>query len=232
MTDVTPRWPLGSWKRIAHGLACIAGFELWQVFAFGILFGVLQCSPADLWKGDPVFIATSVVSGTLAMACVVWLGIVRMGRVSWRDLDWHTEQLWLSLGLGVLGTALLSTTLLGLLAASGRLTQIDVVAEIGAYTASQRLLFFAIGVSAAAIEESIFRGYLQPALIAKTGLIGGILTVAVIFALYHVFMGPSWFILLGKVLIGIVLGALRGRSNSLVAPLLAHFAFWQIFGSL
>ena len=72
----------------------------------------------------------------------------------------------------------------------------------------------------------------QPALIAKTGLVGGIVIGAVVFALYHVFMGPSLVNLFGKVLFGIVLGALHGRGNSLIAPLLAHFAFWQIFGSL
>jgi membrane protease YdiL (CAAX protease family) len=210
----------------------VAVFELWQVAAFGFVFGVLRFSPAALWQGDPIFIASTAVSGTLVMVGVVWLGIVRLGRISWEELGWHTEGFGPSVGLGVVGAALLSATLLGLLAASGKLAPRDVVTTIASYTTGQRLLFLVIGASAAAVEESLFRGYLQPSLMAKVGLIGGIFTGALVFSLYHLFMMPSLFNLFGKFLFGIVLGALRGRRNSLVAPLLAHFAFWQIFGSL
>jgi hypothetical protein len=44
--------------------------------------------------------------------------------------------------------------------------------------------------------------------------------------------GPNLSQLFGKFLGGVILGALRGRINSLVAPLLARFAVWQIFGSI
>jgi membrane protease YdiL (CAAX protease family) len=214
-------------------LACVVGFDLWQLLAFALLFGVLPLPPADLWKGHAVVIATTVLSGGLAMVCVVWLGIVRLGRVSWRDLGWHTERLGLSLGLGVLGTALLSAYVLGKLAAAGGLSQMNVLATITSYTPAQRLLFLVLGLSAAAVEESLFRGYLQPALAAKIGLAGGIVLGAVVFAAYHVFFfGPDVRALLGKVPSGIILGALRARRGSLVAPLLAHFSLWQIFGSL
>jgi membrane protease YdiL (CAAX protease family) len=232
MAESAPRWPFGGWKRAIHAIACVAAFDLWQILAFGFVFGVLGCSPAGMWAGGPAVIATTVVSGSLAMACVVWLGIVRLGRVSWSDLGWHTERLGTSLALGAAGTALLAATLLGLLAASVRLAPADLLSTLTGYTPAQRLLFLAIGASAAAIEESLFRGYLQPALIAKTGLVGGIAIGAAIFSLYHLFMGPSPLNLFGKLLVGLILGGLRARRNSLVAPALAHFAFWQIFGSL
>lgn len=226
------RWDLGGWKRITHAMVCVVGFELWQFIAFGFAFGVLRLSPADMWKGDPIIITTTAVSGTLLMVCLVWLGIVRLGRISWRDLGWHTERLGLALGLGAAGTVLLSANVLGVLAVSGQLAQLDVLAVITGYTVEQRVLFLVIGAAAAATEESVFRGYLQPALIAKGGLVAGILVGAVIFALYHAFMGPSLTGLVAKILGGVILGALRGRDGSLVAPALAHFAMWQIFGSI
>jgi len=232
MKESTPRWPLGSGKRIAHALACVVGFELWQLLAFAFVFGVLRIAPADMWAGDPAVIINTIISGSLAMVCAVWLCIVRLGRVSFRDLGWHAERLGLSLGWGILGALLLCATVIGVLAASGALSQTDVIGFIGGYTVRQRLLFLAVGASAAAVEESLFRGYLQPALAAKIGLVGGILVGAAVFSLYHLFMGPSLVNLCGKFAIGVILGSLRGRDRSLVAPILAHFAMWQIFGSL
>lgn len=232
MTALAQRWPLGSGKRIAHGIGCVVGFEVWQVAMFALAFGVLRIAPNNLWKGDPTIIGLTCASGLLGFTSLAYLGIVRFGRVPWRDLGWHTERLGPAVALASLGLVLLSANVIGVLAVTGALGEVDVIRTITGYTASQRLLFLVIGASAAAIEETLFRGYLQPALVAKTNLVAGILIGAAVFALYHLFMGPSAIGLVAKFVSGVILGALRGRDRSLAAPMLAHFAMWQIFGSI
>lgn len=53
---------------------------------------------------------------------------------------------------------------------------------------------------------------------------------ATVFALYHLPVTPSAIGLSGKLLFGLILGALRQRTGSLVAPAVAHAGFWQIAG--
>jgi membrane protease YdiL (CAAX protease family) len=57
----------------------------------------------------------------------------------------------------------------------------------------------------------------------------GILLTAVVFAFYHLKVSPQ--ALLGKLVIGIVLGALRGRDRPLTAPAIAHVLLWAVLGT-
>ncbi len=94
---------------------------------------------------------------------------------------------------------------------------------------------FVIAVYSSVGEEALFRGWLQPYLIAKlgawTGAPGtlgvialGVLLASAIFGLVHF---PSqrelrpWTVF--AVLIGVAFGALAAWSGSLAAPVLAHF---------
>jgi membrane protease YdiL (CAAX protease family) len=219
-------------QRIGLALGSVAALEALHLLMAVFLFAVLGRSPADMWTGDPAVLASTLVFGVVAMGGLVWLGIVRRGRCPWRDLGWHGDRIGESLALGLVGFGMLVAIVLGMLAVAGHWSDVDLHGALAGYTAAQRAQFLVIGLCAATIEESIFRGYLQPALIAKVGLVGGILIGAVVFGLYHVFMGPSPFNLIGKVCFGLVLGALRGRDRSLVGPMFAHFLFWQVMGSL
>lgn len=232
VANVSSRWPLGRGARIVHALCCVVAFEIFQVLSMAVAFVALGLAPADLWSGHPGVIASTVISGTVVMVGLVWLGVVRLGRVSWDQLGWHARGWGQSVGLGLVGLVLLVGILVGLLAGSGALAQIDLLTTVTGYTAAQRLLFLVLGIAAATTEESLFRGYLQPALVAKVGLVGGVVIGAAVFSLYHIFMGPSPYNLFGKFLFGLVLGALRGRDRSLIAPWIAHFLFWQVMGSV
>jgi membrane protease YdiL (CAAX protease family) len=97
------------------------------------------------------------------------------------------------------------------------------------YSLSQRILFVILGLAIALWEESVFRGYLQPALIARAGAVGGVALTALIFAIWH----PPSFHLLGmsaRLVQGCVLGALRGRDRPLAAAVVAHWLYWSVFG--
>ena len=76
----------------------------------------------------------------------------------------------------------------------------------------------------------MFRGYLQPSLCARLGTTGGLVATALIFSLYHL---PRAFpMLLGRLFLGLVFGALRGRERPLWAPAIAHALVWVIIGAV
>ena len=75
-------------------------------------------------------------------------------------------------------------------------------------------------------EEMLFRGWLQPALITRIGVTGGVLGGALIFAAFHIITGiPSWMSLVNLFLGGLWFGLLALRSGGILAPLAAHFAY-------
>lgn len=88
------------------------------------------------------------------------------------------------------------------------------------------LLALALTVLQVGAEEVLFRGWLQPALIARIGVIGGIAAGAVVFACFHLSAGVSSPISLFNLLLGgLLFGLLAWRSGGLVAPFLAHYAW-------
>lgn len=78
----------------------------------------------------------------------------------------------------------------------------------------------AVCVMPAIWEEIAFRGIIQGALSKAVGTRQAILTTAILFAIIHrsVLSGPYLFVL------GLVLGLMRRRSNSLVPGMVTHFA--------
>ncbi len=88
------------------------------------------------------------------------------------------------------------------------------------------LTFFQTGV-----EEVFFRGWLQPALVARIGPAAGIAIGALCFAAFHLAGGARAPIsLLNILLAGLWFGLLAWRSGGIVAGLAAHFA-WNVIES-
>ncbi len=81
------------------------------------------------------------------------------------------------------------------------------------------LLFIAVVILAPLGEEIIFRGFLQR-IIEKTwkDITRAILFTALIFAFIH--MNPYWFIQI--YILGVFLGFLAWKTNSIIAPLILH----------
>lgn len=86
------------------------------------------------------------------------------------------------------------------------------------------------GLSAAIIEEILFRGVLQPYLVGKLGLPLGVVAVNLIFAPIHLFASPNW-VSLCTFFPGIIMSLLKERYNSLYPPMLFHFLgnVWSIW---
>jgi membrane protease YdiL (CAAX protease family) len=222
------RWPLGSTSRLVHGLALtvlLAGsFPVMAIAAS--LFGV------DLEQGFTTAPSTFAMFATVSgyRVAVVAIGIVVWGKVDLRALGWTGEGMRRSVGLGVAGAALAIavTALVAILAFGESVGQI--VATVGSFTIGQRLLFVMIGLDAGFTEESLFRGYLQPTLVRKLGFPGGLLVTAIVFGLYHLKLRPA--VLVGKVVLGLVFGLLRGQDRPLWVSAIAHALLWVVVGFL
>lgn len=90
------------------------------------------------------------------------------------------------------------------------------------------LLAMALTLLQVGAEEVLFRGWLQPALIARIGAIGGIAAGAAVFACFHLSAGVSSPISLFNLLLGgLLFGLLAWRSGGLIAPFIAHYA-WNV----
>lgn len=225
-----PRWPVKSWQRIVHGVALALALRASMLATFmagGALLGLSR----DLEQVDGrAFLMLAVVS-LIGIGGIVYAGLFRAGRVGFNELGIRREHFGREVALGVLGFVLVCLALLGTVNLFHQNVPLgEAWSTIAGYSPAHRLLFLGIGIEAAITEETIFRGYLQPALIARFGLVLGIFIGAAFFALYHLNMRPS--ALLGKLLIGLILGALRGKDRSLVAPAVTHALIWAVLGTL
>lgn len=76
------------------------------------------------------------------------------------------------------------------------------------------------------LEELFFRGFLYPVLARRFGMARGIVATALGFGLMHVVQyGYSWASVLLIFLVGVVLGVVRARKNSVGAGFIVHAAY-------
>jgi uncharacterized protein len=76
------------------------------------------------------------------------------------------------------------------------------------------------------MEELMFRGFLYPVLARRIGVVAGITVTAVAFGLVHASQyGYSWASTLLIFVVGVVLGVVRARNDSVAAGFLVHMAY-------
>jgi membrane protease YdiL (CAAX protease family) len=144
---VSASWGVGSTQRLLWAL----GFGLGSAAEFAVLAIIVA----------------------LEVGLVVVLGLLVVGKLSLRELGWRSERPGAHIALGLAGGVVCTGIVFALSAALGA-SPSEVGRTIADYTAAQRLLFVLIGVQAAFVEESLFRGYLQPTLVEKLGPMFGV----------------------------------------------------------
>jgi membrane protease YdiL (CAAX protease family) len=152
-------------------------------------------------------------------------GVVRLPQTSWQALGWRRQGLLKAIGLGLAGFVLLYVNVIAWAMLAGDTAQPAMSAP--SPLSLMLAAFFAFGLPAW-VEENLFRGYLQPLLAARVSLGLAIIMQAALFSAAHIgyLTAPLDF---GMTLVaGLILGGLRRRDASLVAPYLAHGLFWMM----
>jgi len=223
-----PRWPLGSPKRIAH--AALLGV-LQPVVPLALFVGlgpVLFDREGALAPPGPLAFASVVLVAALALAVLVGGGLSWLGRVSPGALGLRRDRLGrgLLIGLGALAVYLGS---FALILWATRPDAAQILRAVLSLSVGERALFLVVGLAIALFEEPVFRGYLQPALIARLGWAGGVAVTALVFAAWHPphFSVPGFLIRLS---LGLVTGLTRGRDQPLTAAIVAHTLLWPVLG--
>lgn len=222
-----PRWPLGSRQQLAHALLLV----LLQMALFGLMFA--EVAPRVLGSTFNPAEPSAGLFGLLAATCllqsgvVLGLGLLRTGRVSLRALGWRTTEVRADVGWGLLGLLAAAAVVLGLSAALGSPPRETLDGWLH-QPPGARLVGLCIGLVWAFNEETLFRGYLQGGLVARLGPALGVGATALVFALYHGQLAP--LPLLGKLLLGLLFGALAWRRRSLVPSAVTHLLMWVVMG--
>jgi membrane protease YdiL (CAAX protease family) len=213
---------------LARALALIAANALLVfIIGFGFVAPRFAPDPEQPFAPSAFFAVFLLVFAALGALGLVWLASVRQPKRSWRELGWHTDRLALRAAqgalFGLMGVAAMLAihVLLGEPLGQAAQRLVDV-------SAPQRLVLVAIGLQAAFIEESLFRGNLQPLLQRRFGATVGLALTACVFGAYH--LNPSPHALGGKVVLGLLFGRARGADGSLVAPAVAHALVWALAG--
>ena len=154
------------------------------------------------------------------------LGRWRLGVAAVRDvvqLGWRRSGLLKAIGWGVLGFVLLYLNVIVWAVFKGATAQPALLAPSPWRLAL--VVFFAFGI-AAWVEENLYRGYLQPLLVGRFGLPVAVVVQAALFALAHLGYYRQALDFGMAFVAGLILGWLRKRDGSLVAPYVAHGLFW------
>jgi membrane protease YdiL (CAAX protease family) len=223
------RWSVHEPQRIGHALALVV-VRVVLLFFFGMgLLGSLMVEGDVFGGGWRSVVLVLGMLFPLDAGLVLWLLLLKVGRCSLRELGWRFDDVFRDVARGVVGFVLCAAVLVAAQLMMG--TSLDAQREaLLEPSLMARLLFCCIAVfGAALVEESLFRGYLQPALAARLGLPSAIVLQAVIFDLMHLNFHPASLVV--KFVFGVVFGVLRGRDGSLLAPAVAHGLIWVVFGA-
>lgn len=152
-------------------------------------------------------------------------GVVWLTKTSWQELGWKRKGLLKSIGLGLLGFVLMYINVIVWAMLKGNMNQPVMFSPNP--TRLLLVMFFAFGLPAW-VEENLYRGYLQPLLTGKMSIWLAIVVQAVIFSVAHLGYLSHLLDFGSAFVTGLILGWLRGRESSLVAPFIAHGLFWMM----
>jgi membrane protease YdiL (CAAX protease family) len=219
------RLPRGGSIAFAIGLVVAHLFVLFGLG--GLVAQALHLDRETVFEASPAAFVALAISAVLEIGLVYAVLLRRVGGLSLRDVGWTAPRA-RDAALGILGFVACAAVMLGMLVAIG-VDPGEIADDIASYAPAQRVFFLLLGLLAAASEETIFRGVLQPALQRRLGRATGILVGAAIFSVYHLQFAP--FQLFGKLAFGVVLGTLRDRTGTLWASGIAHALIWVAIGN-
>ena len=222
------RWGSGSWQRIAHAFAVVC-LSLACLYLLNRVLGPRVLPRERPFSGTNAQFAFAVPSLLVGWGVVLGFGLFVVGRTTPGRVGWRIDHPLRDVALGLLGFLAIYAILATAEIFVGADPREDFHTILG-FSLRERLFFVYVGISAAVTEETIYRGYLQPALCSRFGVAPGIVLTALVFGLAHFQFQP--FPLTVKILGAIPLGVLRWKDRSLLAPAVAHAMTWIVLGTL
>jgi len=221
-------------NQIADHRAWFKGNRLLWGFILVVVFSLLRFIETTSWQnlfGSPDFQETA----PFALFLLIWflimsvglivVGIVWLTKTSWRALGWKREGLFKSIVLGLVGFVLIYINVIVWAMLAGNTEQPEFF--MPSITRFLLVAFFGFGL-AAWVEENLFRGYLQPLLADRMNIWLAIIVQAAIFSAAHLGYSKHLSDFGFTFVTGLILGSLRFRESSLVAPFVAHGLFWTM----
>ena len=203
-------------------------------FILVALFSLLRAIQTWQWRGQSASM-DFVETLPFALFFALWFillsvgliggGIVRLSKTSWQALGWTKQGLLKAIGLGILGFVLMYVNVVIWAMAGGEMDPPAMF--VPSPTRLLLVLFFAFGL-AAWVEENLFRGFLQPLLTQRMGLWLAIIVQAAVFSAAHLGFHTNLLDFGSTFVAGLILGLLRGRQSSLIAPFIAHGLSWAM----
>ena len=195
-----------------------------------VLARAIMGDEANPFDGSPTSLL--LIAGLLTVDAIgTNLALWKVGRQNPRTLGWPSQHLARDIVLGVVGFGVCALWIFCVMYAVGRMEAVhEILGNIEGYTIQQRVAFVVVGVVGACVaEESLYRGYLQPAMVKKVGVVGGIVLTSLLFSLLHFNFNPISVV--SKFLLGATYGVLAWRTGSLVAPGVTHALVWFVIGA-
>ncbi len=226
----TARWPTQPKWRLAHALGLVVFQTILNIAGFDLVAPLLLKGEDFAFRGTPREFAVASLIALLGGGLNVGFALCACGHISLRRLGWRWDTPGTDVAVGALGFLACAVVIFGMTAGAGGAADVrESFARIASYSLAQRALFLIIGLTAGFYEESLFRGYLQPAIVSRLGVGPAIIVTSLLFALYHLQLQPVP--LITKTALGLILGALRIARPSLVAPAAAHALVWAVIGA-
>ena len=223
--DLAPRDPVWSGLDVCR-LLLIA-----IVILFGAVFAMLAVVPGATFRARAIRLSTLpellIVAQMLAYIVIfgyMYILITRERRSPrfWKSIHWNwPANIWPFVGGGV--TLQIAFLLLGRFLPLPKETPFDALLRRPATIVLIAVFAVTLGPL---LEELFFRGFLYPVLARRFGVSVGISFSAFGFGLMHAAQyGYSWASVFLIFLVGVVLGAVRARKDSVAAGFLVHAAY-------
>ena len=114
--QTSPRWPIGTTGALWLAFLLVVGHYLAMFGVGGVLTIVLGIQDRrEIWQAPPAAFIINIGVGLFEIGVVLWLGMGRYARLSFREAGWSGLAL-RDVGYGVLGFALLAVSLTCVLA--------------------------------------------------------------------------------------------------------------------
>jgi uncharacterized protein len=217
--------PWGIWDVVRIAVVAIIAIGVFSIVAMGVAIanaGAVRASAADLAR-NPRVVVPAQFSAYLVVVVYMMLLVRSRGRPFWPTIQWRWPQArwfgWVALGVAL---ALIVQGLSVLLPIPKSLPIDRYFRDTGgAYMMAVFGLTFA-----PLVEELFFRGFLYPALARRLGVVVGVLITAALFAFIHTSqLANAWAPLLLLFIVGVVLSAVRARTNSVATTFLIHIGY-------